>query len=148
MKGMRLRRSIHPGVSYTFRSLSVNKRETVTQMVDPLNFRFMDARLKNVASLRRRRDAPFFFLPLPPSPGAFFPRLQCFFLPFHPSFSIWGAVSPIDASDSIPYWLYIEKLCRKYNKPPPFGVTMHTISLANTVKFAAFRDNIRSLMCM
>lgn len=39
----------------TFKSLSVSKKKTATQMVDPLNFRFMDARLKNVASFRRRR---------------------------------------------------------------------------------------------
>lgn len=56
----------------------------MTQMVDPLNFRFMDARLKNVASLRRRRDAA--------RSSSFSPSLPRS-LPF-----LFDAVLPIDAS--------------------------------------------------
>lgn len=37
-----------------------------------------------------------------------------------------GAAPPIDAS--VPLIGWVDELCRKYNKPPPAGVTMHTIS--------------------
>lgn len=159
MKGKRLFPQQHPSrgiVSYTFRSLSVNKRETVTQMVDPLNFRFMDARLKNVASLRRRRDAPPSSTPLPllfppfpvsrrvfPSSPVFLPSVSFFF------FDMGSSFSDIDASDSIPYWLYREVMSKIYNKPPPL-LALRCIrsqpSFVNTVEFAAFRDKKRPLL--
>lgn len=119
------------GISYTcrctFKSLSVSKKKTATQMVDPLNFRFMDARLKNVASFRRRRDATqrvaFSF------PVAFFPSLPVFFFSHRPvPFRYRSSSPPIDAS--VPLIGWVDELCRKYNKPPPLppSVTMHTIS--------------------
>lgn len=37
-----------------------------------------------------------------------------------------GAAPPIDAS--VPLIGWVDELCRKYNKPPPAGVTVHTIS--------------------
>lgn len=106
-----------------FRGLSVSKRKTVTQMVDPLNFRFMDARLKNVASPRRDAARPWrVFSPLLPRARFSFLRgvlLSPPLLPF--PFDTGNARLLRDQTRlrSLIGCARVQELYRKYNKPIP-----------------------------